>query len=87
MPKIKDKYPELDKIEKNTVKLSKHIKKDAVAKAEEVKDMVSDQANQLAETGQDTLKQVETKVKEKPLQALGIAFAAGLALSVLLGRR
>ena len=94
MAKTKTKYPEvaniksdIESLKENTIELGKHVQKDGAAKTEELKEEVSKRVGSLSEAGQEQLKKVETKVKENPLQSMAVAFAAGLAVSVLMGRR
>lgn len=94
MPRNKKKYSEVDNIKQDidslksdTIELAKHIKEDSAAKTAEIKEMATERVQTMAEQGKERLKDVESKVKKKPLQSLAIAFAAGLAFSVLMGRR
>lgn len=94
MPRAKKKYSEVDNIKEdinslkaNTIELGRHVKEEGVAKTEELKEVAVDQMHNLAEKSKDQLKNVEGKVKEKPLQSIAVAFAAGLAFSILMGRR
>lgn len=94
MPRAKKKYPEVDDIKEdinslksNTVELGRHIKKDGAAKTEEIKEAAEERIHTFAERGKDQLKNVEVRVKEKPLQSMAVAFVAGMAMSILIGRR
>lgn len=94
MSKVTAKYPEIenikgdiDSLKENTIELGKHIKKDGSFKTSQLKGVVSDKVQQLSDKGQEQLKNVEGRVKDKPLQSVAIAFAAGLFISALLGRR
>lgn len=98
MPKAKTKYPEIKNIKKDAQSLKENIatlknhavddiKANGSEKIEEIKETISDRAQMINETSQDQLYKVENYVKEKPLQSMGIAFAAGLAISALMGRR
>ena len=94
MPRNKKKYSEVDNIKQDidslksdTIELAKHIKEDGAAKTAEIKEMATERVQTMTEQGKERLKDVESKVKKKPLQSLAIAFAAGLAFSVLMGRR
>lgn len=98
MPKEKAKYPEIKEIQKdaksikeNIATLKDHavedIKANGSEKISEIKETVAERANMISESGQIQMDRVESYVKEKPLQSVGIAFAAGLALSALIGRR
>ncbi len=94
MAKVETKYPEVEKIKQdaqslkeNTVELGRHIKAEGSVKAEEIKEATSEKINYYSEQGKEQLLLAEMKVREKPLQAVAIAFAAGAALSILFGRR
>lgn len=94
MPKAKSTYPEiediredLDSLKTNVVELTKHLKKDGSEHSAEIKDMAADRYAALKASGEKQLKVVEKRVKQKPVESIGIAFAAGLALSMLVGRR
>lgn len=98
MPKAKSNYPEIKEIQKDAKSLKENIsslkthavediKKNGFEKYEEIKGNLSERAKMLNESSQEQMHKVESYVREKPLQSVGIAFAAGLALSVLMGRR
>jgi len=94
MAKAKTKYPEVNKIKEdaksikeNTIELGRHIKTDGSVKAEELKEVASEKMSTISEQGREQIMMAENKVREKPLQSVAIAFGAGLALSLLLGRR
>lgn len=94
MPRGTNKYPEVENIKsdinslkENTIELTKHVKKDGKVKTAELKHALSEKMDVMTEKGQDRLRDIEFKVREKPLQAVGIAFAAGLLASILMGRR
>jgi ElaB/YqjD/DUF883 family membrane-anchored ribosome-binding protein len=94
MPRAKKKYPEVDNIKddinslkSNTIELGRHIKDDGAEKTEEIKKAAQSRLDDLTVKGRDQLKKAEIKVKEKPLQSMAVAFAAGLAFSILMGRR
>jgi len=94
MAKASKKYPEVEEIKKdaqsikeNTIELGRHIKTDGSMKVEEIKDVASEKISNLSDQGREQLIYAENKVREKPLQSVAIAFGAGLALSLLLGRR
>lgn len=60
---------------------------DKAARAEgRIRDMAATGGEQLKEKGTETVDQVRQYTKDNPLAAAGIAFAAGLVLSRLLGR-
>lgn len=98
MPKAKTKYPEIKEIQKDAKSLKKNIstlkdhavediKANGSEKFDEIKENMSERAHAISDAGQDQIQKVESYVKQKPLQSVGIAFAAGLALSAIMGRR
>jgi ElaB/YqjD/DUF883 family membrane-anchored ribosome-binding protein len=75
-----------------------HLKENVISVAREMRDVSSEKmheagvyaSNHLAElrsSSNDILKKAEAHVKEKPGQSVALAFAAGLFVRYLLGRR
>jgi ElaB/YqjD/DUF883 family membrane-anchored ribosome-binding protein len=94
MSKTKEAYPEIAEIKEdlsslksNAVELAHHVKKNGEAQTQEFKKLAAQELDVLKETGRTQLKKIEERVKEKPGQSIAIAFASGLAISYLLGRR
>lgn len=94
MPKAKTSYPEIDDIREdldslktNVVELTKHLTKDGQEHSLEMKDVAKERLELLKASGLKQMKTVEKRVKQKPVESIGIAFATGLAVSYLLGRR
>jgi ElaB/YqjD/DUF883 family membrane-anchored ribosome-binding protein len=94
MPKAKTSYPEiediredLDSLKTNVVELTKHLTKDGHEHSLEMKDIAKERLQALKTSGLKQMKTVEKRVKQKPVESIGIAFATGLAVSYLLGRR
>ncbi len=94
MPKVKDTYPEindiksdLDSLKSNVVELTNHIKNDGAAQSQVLKKAALKQVGEIKKGGEKQLKLVEGRVREKPVQSLAAAFAAGLFASLILGRR
>ncbi len=98
MPKAKTKYPEIQDIKKDAQSLKENIatlkdhavddiKTNGAEKYEEIREAVSERVTTLNDSSQEQIQRAETYIKDKPLKSVGIAFAAGLALSMLLGRR
>lgn len=86
-PEIAEIRSDLDSLKDNVVELTKHLKKDQSQQVEELKAMLADKWHQVQDTSRAQYDQLENRVKEKPAQSLGIAFAAGLIASYLLTRR
>lgn len=94
MAKAKAKYNEIDDIrddlnslKNNVVELSRTLKKDGVARTETVKDSALSRLETIKGAGQRRLGEVEGRVKSKPVESMAVAFAAGLATSLLLRRK
>ncbi|MCS5597752.1 MAG: hypothetical protein NZ828_10905 [Alphaproteobacteria bacterium] len=94
MPKAKNPYPEiddiredLDSLKSNVVELTKHIKSDGHQQTEELKNAALSRLITLKSSGEKRVKDLEAHVKQKPAKSVAIAFAAGLATSLLLNRR
>lgn len=88
------KYPEAERIKEdvasikdNAVQLGHRVKDQGAEKAQQVKEAVVEGYNRFKETGSDQMKEVERRVREKPIQSLAIAFGVGLVASLLFGRR
>ncbi len=79
-PEVKEIKQDLESLKDNSVELAQHVKNDAVYKIEETTSSVKAQAK--AE-----LKKVEKHVEANPIQSVAIAFAGGVLLSMLMGRR
>lgn len=93
MAKTKAKYDEIDDIREdltslknNVVELSRSLKKDGISKTGDVKDSAMLRLENLKGAGQRRIGDVEDRVKDKPVESVAIAFAAGLAASLLLRR-
>jgi len=86
-PEVNDIKDDIKSLKENTVELAKHIQKDGTKKGEAIKEKASEQLHTLSEQGKVQLKSMEGKIQEKPLQSIAAAFAAGIALSILFGRR
>ncbi|MBI1301924.1 MAG: hypothetical protein GC137_09750 [Alphaproteobacteria bacterium] len=94
MPKTKATYSEIDDIiedlnslKSNVVELTKHVKKDSRYQTEELRNVMFDRWEEFQSSSKQRYKDIEKRVKAKPGQSMAIAFAAGLAASVLLRRR
>jgi ElaB/YqjD/DUF883 family membrane-anchored ribosome-binding protein len=92
--KTKSSYPEFDKLKddlgelrSDVVELTKHIKSDGRAQAAELKKRAQGQMEVLQDVSKQKYAHLEDQVKEKPGQALALAFLAGVAANFLLGRR
>ena len=86
--KIKRDVSEVvDDLEENVVGLVQHAKDIGSDKVHQVADYVQERADNIRLSGADALARVEDRIRSKPGQSVGIAFAAGILASFLLGRR
>lgn len=86
-PEINDIREDLDSLKNNVIELTRHMRKDGKAQTEELKGTLMERLTDMKTTGSAQYHNVETRIKQKPAQSVAIAFAAGLAASLLLGRR
>lgn len=85
-PEVDDIRQDLNSLKENVFALTKHMKSDGSAKTAVLKSVAKDNIEELQNYGQTQLKNVEKKVKTKPMQSIAIAFAGGLLASFLLRR-
>lgn len=83
----RDASDAVDVIQENVVGLVQHAKDVGNEKAHQVADYVHERADNLRLSGTDALARVEDRIRSKPGQSVGIAFAAGILASFILGRR
>lgn len=86
-PEIEDLREDLDSLKSNVVELTRHIKKDGRKQTREIKHVVTEGLESLRENGEVYLHDAEKMVKQKPMQSLAIAFAAGMIGNILLSHR
>ena len=63
------------------------LEENARERASEARENVTERAQQARETTHKAVDQLGNKIREKPLAAAGIAFAAGILTSMFLRRR
>lgn len=87
-------YPEANNIKDsvNSIKqsaseLAHHVYSDGRDVLTQAGEKAMDRFDGLRQSGMEELKKVETRVREKPAQSLAVAFAAGIILSFLFGRK
>ena len=78
---------DISSLKSNTVDLAKHVKEAGSHKREDITEAASNSFKTLKAQGKEQLKSIESKIKEKPLQSMTIAFIAGLVFDALLKRR
>ena len=87
-PEVKDIKQDIESLKGNTVDLAQHVKSDGVEKVKEGLERVEASADVLKDIGRNEVERAEKHIKKNPMQSVAIAFAGGLALSLLLrGRR
>jgi ElaB/YqjD/DUF883 family membrane-anchored ribosome-binding protein len=74
-------------IKENVVGLAQRAQDIGNEKAHQVSEYVHEQATNLKLSGSDALQKLENRIKAKPAQSVGIAFAAGILASIILRRR
>ncbi len=78
---------DLDALRHNVVSLTRHVKAEGSAQAEDFKVAALERFAAMRDTGKEQLKSAEQRVKARPVQSVAVAFAAGVVASYLLGRR
>jgi len=68
----------------STAEKAEDLEKSARRNAEQTREKLSEKGHAAADTLQDSLSEVQNFVKERPIAAAGIAFAAGIVASRLL---
>lgn len=74
-------------VKENIVGLAQHAKDVGSDTAHQASDYMRTQAENLKISGADVLYRVENRIRTRPGQSVGIAFAAGILASILLRRR
>jgi ElaB/YqjD/DUF883 family membrane-anchored ribosome-binding protein len=86
-PEIDEIRQDLDSLKTNIVELTRHVQEQGVEQVHELGAAAQKKVADLKKTGNRELHKLEDQVKAHPGQSMALAFAAGLALSVLMGRR
>jgi ElaB/YqjD/DUF883 family membrane-anchored ribosome-binding protein len=81
---IKD---DLESLKTNVIELTRHLQDEGADKTEELAKKAKKRFSELQNRSKRELQKVERRVKSNPMQSMAIAFASGVALSILLGRR
>lgn len=84
---IEEIREDLDSLKSNIFELTKHVKAETGVRTELLKKGVIGQVASLRSSGVAQFEKLEGQVKAKPTQSLAIAFASGVIVSYLLGRR
>lgn len=83
---ISDIRHDLDSLKDNVVALTRHLKRDGVEKAEDLKERMGEKLHDLRLKGEDSLDVLDDKIKDNPRSSILIAFAAGVVANFLLRR-
>lgn len=84
---VNDIKEDINALKSNTIELAKHVREASSHKAEDMTEAASKGYKALTAQGKKQFKNMESKIKEKPLQSIAIAFIAGLIFDALLKRR
>ena len=88
---IEDIRNDLDSLKTNVVELTRHIQENGIGHVQDLTDEVTAQAHKKAEalrkSGKREFKKFESQVKSHPGQSVALAFAAGMAMSMIMGAR
>lgn len=84
---VNDATPAIETLRENVVGLAHDLKAAGNDKAHKALDYMNDGADSLRASGSDALAKIERRVRAKPGQSLGIAFAVGIIASLFLTRR
>lgn len=89
-PGIEDIRNDLDALKTNVVELTRHLQENGAGHVQEIRDEVTDLAHKKAATlrklSKREFRKLESQVKAHPGQSIALAFAAGMAMSLLAGR-
>ncbi len=77
----------LESLQSNVIGLAHNIKAVGTDKLHDATGYVQDRVEDVKTFGSDTLYKTERRIKAKPGQSVAMAFAAGLLVSFLLGRK
>jgi len=84
---LEDIKQDLDSLRNNVVQLTRHLKHDGMAKAEDVKELLKESMSDLREKSAESMHRFEDKVRENPRNGILLAFGAGFLANLLLRRR
>jgi ElaB/YqjD/DUF883 family membrane-anchored ribosome-binding protein len=74
-------------IKEDVVRLAQHLQSGNVHLLNDVKKSLDIQLKKASQFSRDSVKQMETRVREKPTQSVLVAFGAGLLASAFLARK
>lgn len=86
-PEIDEIRQDLDSLKNNVIELTRHLQENGAEQFHELGTLAQKKMASLRKTGEREMKKIEEQVQAHPGQSVAVAFAAGLILSALLGRR
>jgi ElaB/YqjD/DUF883 family membrane-anchored ribosome-binding protein len=86
-PEIEEIRSDLDSLKDNVVELTRHIQANGAEQIHEFGTLAQKRAVEMKKAGRRELRKVEGQIKAHPGQSIALAFAAGMALSLLMGRK
>lgn len=84
---IKEIRESVDSLKTNVVGLARNLKDISAERAHAAADYVRDQVDGLKVSGAQTLEKAESTIKARPARSVALAFASGIVVSYLLGRK
>ncbi len=84
---VDDIKHDLESLRSNVVLLTRHLKHDGAATAENMKERLKESMSELRAKSEDRLHDLEDKVRENPRNSILLAFGAGVLANLLLRRR
>lgn len=82
-----DLRQDVEAIKEDVVRLAQHLQESHQHLMKDAKKTLDSQMKKAKRFSRDSMKQMETHVREKPAQSVLVAFGAGLLASFFLGRR
>ncbi len=84
---IKDIKQDINSLKDNVVQLTKTLSMNSESRLEDLKATMKENLDVVKDQTSEKYDLVKDAVKEKPAQSIGLAFAAGIAISYLLSRK
>lgn len=85
-PEIDDIRHDLESLKNNVVELTRHVQENGSDRAQVLRQKARRQVSNLRSQSRHQMQEMEERIKEHPAQSMAVAFIAGLAASLLLGR-
>ncbi|MCK6419189.1 MAG: hypothetical protein L6Q57_09750 [Alphaproteobacteria bacterium] len=78
---------DLKTLKEDGAKLASHLTEDGIEMARSAATQLGEQVQYAKAYAAENMKTLEREVKDKPMQSVFLAFMAGIAMSMLFGRR